>query len=187
MQRFPSLSSRTALPLIATLRLTPNGPSRTPVPTTNYPHQKTPLICRDTAVSANRKPILFYQYQQIPSLCKVDMLPCGNSICPLKRTRYICHRQMRYVPLFAERENGSICTLRCKRKKGLNIRQSTVKVVNILFKIHNKQPLKRVAKHLLIVILYKINFICLKLLTNSTRIIYNKGATKRKGCYQCTV
>ena len=53
----------------------------------------------------NLKPLLFYQYQRPPSLCKVDMLPKGNSICPLKRTRYICHSKF---DMFRHRRNEKI-------------------------------------------------------------------------------
>ena len=77
MQRSPSSSSRTALPLIATLRLTPNGPSGTPVPTTNYPYRQK-----------NRRTPNPFSFINIS-----NPQASARSICCLKATRYVCSRE----------------------------------------------------------------------------------------------
>ena len=84
------------------------GPASPTVRETNK-QIKTNLKCRDFPLRQaeqphpqrhsipcppNLKPLLFYQQLQPQNHCSVDMLPCGNSICPLMRTLYICHRQI---------------------------------------------------------------------------------------------
>ncbi len=105
MQRFPSLSEKTASLIKINEPCTKN---------------KASLYTRK---AYKTKSVLFYQQVQKTSPYKVDMFAHANSICCLKATRYICHRQIRYVPLCAKRENGPICTLQCNKKiiRGQNL------------------------------------------------------------------